>query len=222
MYNIPIIINNFNRLTTTKRLADDLARLGYTQIIILDNLSDYPPLLKWYGECPYRVIRLNTNFGELAIYDSDIINEWPQGSWVVYTDSDIELNPYTPPDFISHLQRVAERYNINKVGLALKIDDLPDDIHYRRQVKEWEKKYWENMIEPAIFAGELDTTFCIIKVGLPAQYQALRVGGNYTAKHIPWYVDFSNLDEEEKYYLDHSSYRSNYKKIYDTWRRDQT
>lgn len=220
MYSTPVIINNFNRLTTTKKLCEDLTKLGYTQVVVLDNLSDYPPLLQWYQECPYRIVRLNRNMGELAIYDSDLINEWSQGSWIAYTDSDIQLNSMTPPDFILHLQRLGEKYGINKVGLALQIDDLPQDIDYRINVKNWETKYWANMLEPGVFAGEIDTTFCVIRVGLPAQYEALRVGGNYTARHIPWYTDFAKLSVEEKYYLDHSSYRSNYKRIYDTWRKE--
>lgn len=40
---IPVIINNFNRLTTLKQLTKALVDRGYTNIYILDNASTYPP-----------------------------------------------------------------------------------------------------------------------------------------------------------------------------------
>ena len=36
-FNIPIIINNYNRFTTLKKLVEDLQKRGYKKIIILDN-----------------------------------------------------------------------------------------------------------------------------------------------------------------------------------------
>lgn len=44
----PIIINNFNRLSTTVQLIDALKQRGYNNIHILDNQSTYPPLLEFY------------------------------------------------------------------------------------------------------------------------------------------------------------------------------
>lgn len=38
---IPIIINNFNRLTTLRLLTETLTACGYTNIYILDNASTY-------------------------------------------------------------------------------------------------------------------------------------------------------------------------------------
>lgn len=217
-FTVPIVINNFNRLTTTKRLADDLKTLGYNKIIILDNSSTYPPLLKWYDECLYEVIRFPVNYGELALYNSDVINRFPSGSWVGYTDSDIQLNSNTPPDFIEKMMYLAAGHLISKVGLALEIGDIPGDIDYRINVKNWEKKYWEKEIEKDVYLAEIDTTFCIVRAGMSFQYEALRVGGNFTCKHLPWYQDFNNLDEEEEYYMKHASNRSNYRKIYDQWK----
>ena len=55
---IPIIINNFNRLSTLKELLTSLEQRGYNNIHILDNASTYPPLLAYYKTCPYEVIFL--------------------------------------------------------------------------------------------------------------------------------------------------------------------
>lgn len=212
-FSIPCIINNFNRLTTTKKLADDLHKLGYTNIHILDNKSTYPPLLEWYSNCPYTVKRLEENHGPLSVYNSGYINEFINEPWIAYTDSDIELNINTPSNFIEYLISIAEKYNRTKVGLALRIDDLPANM-YSEHYRSWESKYWATTVEPYVYEAQIDTTFAIIKPGLPFDYQALRIGSNFTAKHLPWYTQFDNLTEEEKYYLDHSNELSSYKRFY--------
>ena len=48
---IPIIINNFNRLDTLQKLIASLEIRGYRNIYIIDNLSTYPPLLDYYKSC---------------------------------------------------------------------------------------------------------------------------------------------------------------------------
>lgn len=201
IFDIPIVVNNFNRLTTTRKLCDDLSSLGYRNIHILDNNSTYPPLLEWYNSCPYTVKRLDNNSGQLAIYNSDYINQF--SGWVAYSDSDISLGENTPPDFIEYMIKIAEKYNYNKVGLALQMNDLPD-TPYGNYVKIHEAKFWKNELEKDVFVSDVDTTFCIIKVGVCFDYKALRIGGKLTAKHLPWYLDYSNLSQEEKYVIDNS------------------
>jgi GT2 family glycosyltransferase len=212
---IPIIINNFNRLTTTRKLVSDLKRLGYTEIHILDNNSTYPPLLEWYDTEPCIVYRLNDNLQGLSIYNSSYIEDFKEYPWIVYTDSDIELNPDTPPLFIEYLINLAEKYSINKVGLAIRIDDLPE-TPFATEYKNWEQKYWTTSPEPDVYEAHIDTTFCIIKPTLPFDYIALRIAGNLTCRHIPWYNDFDNLDEEEKYFIETSLEVSTYKRYYYT------
>lgn len=176
--------------------------LTYPNIHILDNASTYPSLLKWYKETEIIVEMLPENMGQLAIYNSDYINKFE--GWVAYTDSDIELNPDTPDDFIERMIKVAEKYNYNKVGLALGIDDLPG-TEYATFIKRTENEYWKDKLEEDVYVAHVDTTFSIIRVGLPFDYKALRIAGNMTAKHLPWYLDYDNLDEEEQYIVDHSS-----------------
>ncbi len=213
MFDIPIILNNFNRLSTTKKLSDDLYSLGYRNIHILDNFSTYPPLLSWYDSCTYTVKRLEANLEQLSIYNSGYINEFIDCPWVVYSDSDILLNAAIPENFVDLIIKKAEKYKYTKAGLALQINDLPDN-EYANHYKWWESKYWEKQLEPDVYEADIDTTFCVIKPGLPFDYKALRLAGNLTARHLPWYVDFDNLSEEEKYYLEHSKDWSTYKRFY--------
>lgn len=202
MTDIPIIINNFNRLTTTKNLANGLHNLGYTNIHILDNNSTYPPLLDWYKHCSYKVEHLGANLGQLAVYNSGYINKF--NGWVAYSDSDIELNSYCPQGFIDTMIQGAEKYNRIKAGLALRIDDLPR-TRYGMYIQKEEAKFWTKELEPGIYDADVDTTFSIIKVGQPFQYQAIRLAGNLTAKHIPWYLDYEKLNPEELYIIEKSN-----------------
>jgi hypothetical protein len=213
---IPIILNNFNRLSTTKKLAGDLYSLGYANIHILDNNSTYAPLLQWYQDCPYTVKRLEANMEQLAIYNSGYINEFIKEPWIVYSDSDVELFAAIPENFISRIIEKAEKYGYTKAGLALRINDLPDN-EYANHYRQWEAKYWQKQVEPDVYEADIDTTFCIIKPGQPFDYKALRLGGNLTARHVPWYVDFDGLDEEEKYYLQNSRDWSTYKRFYNSY-----
>ncbi len=202
MFEIPIILNNFNRLTTTKNLANGLHNLGYTNIHILDNDSTYPPLLEWYKHCSFKVELLGKNLGQLAIYNSGYINNF--NGWVAYSDSDIELNENCPRDFIEQMTRAADKYNKVKAGLALKINDLPRS-RYGLYIQREEAKFWTKELEPNIYEADVDTTFSVIKVGLPFQYQAIRLAGDLTAKHTPWYLDYENLSPEELYIIEKSN-----------------
>ena len=99
---VPIIINNFNRLDTLCKLLDALVVRGYTNIYILDNASTYPPLLKYYERCPFTVIRLEKNLGFKALWKSSLRKKFC-GDYYIYTDSDVVPVVDCPADFVDHL-----------------------------------------------------------------------------------------------------------------------
>ncbi len=210
---IPIVINNFNRLSTTKKLVEQLFLLDYTDVTILDNNSTYSPLLEWYKTLNINVHLFGENYGPLAIYNSGTIADYKRLDWIVYTDSDVELNPLTPKNFVEDLVVWAERHNFGKCGLALKIDDLPQNA-YTQEVRNWESNFWKEKLEENVFVASVDTTFCIIKPRNQFDYRAIRVAGDYTARHMPWYVNFNNLSEEELYFLENSSQLSTYRRLW--------
>lgn len=224
MSNIPIVINNFNRLSTTKNLVEDLLCLEYTNIHILDNDSSYPPLLIWYSELKekyngnVKLFNIGYNSGQLALWNTGYIERFYSEPYMVYTDSDIELNENTPKDFLGILINYAKQYGYDKVGLALKIDDLPEtDLGSR--IRNHESKFWTNELIEDLYKSDIDTTFAVIKPTNPFDYKSLRVAGkNIAAKHIPWYTDWRNMSEEEKYILDHLDNKfSTYKGYYLEW-----
>lgn len=221
---IPIVIVNYNRVTTTKNLVEQLISLGYNDIHILDNSSTFGPLLDWYRMAERRgeitVHRLDRNYIQNAIYDCPARQNFLKYEWIAYTDSDLELNSKTPRGFVEHLIDIAKKYNVNKVGLALKIDDLPD-TPYGIINREWEERFWLKPLGEDIYDAPIDSTFAVIKPPLAMQYEAIRVAGDYTCIHKPWYLDWSTLDEEELYYLDTAHVYSTAKRLYEKWKENK-
>jgi len=86
--NIPIFINNYNRLTTTTLLINSLQKRGYNNIHILDNKSTYPPLLEFYKTTNCKVHFLKKNYGSKAYWKSNLWLSY-LNSHFVYTDSDV-------------------------------------------------------------------------------------------------------------------------------------
>jgi len=61
-------------------------------------------------------------------------------------------------------------------------------------IYDWEKRFWKNKIDDPdyeLYEADIDTTFCLInKRNLYATAGIqIRVAGDFTAKHIPWYID---------------------------------
>jgi len=203
----PIVINNYCRLSTTRQLYKDLTRLGYTNIIILDNRSTYQPLLDWYKSMkdkPNLTIELlDENFGHKALWKSNYINKLKKFPYICYTDSDLELNANTPKNFVDVLKSLSKEYKFDKVGLAIKIDDLPDNF-MGRTIRQTEAIYWIKKIQHRkyeLYQGMIDTTFALFDPNVPFNYQALRIAGDFTCLHKPWYLDFANLSKEEEFMI---------------------
>lgn len=221
MSNIPIIINNLNRLSTTKKLVEDLMKLGYNNIHILDNNSTYPPLLYWYNDLQLEgkvtVKLFDKNYGQLALWNSGYIAKFKDELRIVYTDSDIELNAGSKEGFIEELVEYSIQMQ-SKVGLALQIDDLPE-TELGDRVRKHEAQFWEKRRGiTRTYKAYIDTTFAVIDPNKPFTYEALRVAGDFTARHMPWYTDWSNMTEEEKYVLEHlDNKHSTYKGYYLQW-----
>ena len=207
-FEIPIIINNFNRLTYLKELINSLESRGYKNIYIIDNKSTYPPLLEYYKKIPYKVFLLEQNLGYLALWKSSIHKKF-KNQYFVYTDSDVVPIDECPNNFIQYFYELMQIYpRASKIGCALRIDDLPNCYKNKNKVIEWETKFWNREIKKDIYRAPIDTTFALYRPNAkgPAYNHdfMLRIGGLYQAKHLPWYNDDQNLTEEEQYYINHT------------------
>lgn len=203
-YDVPIIINNFNRLNFLCKLIDSLEIRGYSNIYIIDNASTYPPLLEYYKTCPYNIYRLNKNVGFKAIWETGIYEQF-KNDYYVYTDSDMQIDEACPNDFIEHFVTILKKYpTCQKVGFGIRIDDLPDSYVNKKKVIEWERQFWQKEVRPGLFRASVDTTFALYRPycrGEANVYQKVyRTGAPYLIKHLPWY-DLKDATDEEEYYL---------------------
>lgn len=203
---IPIIINNYNRVTTLKILISDLETRGYYNIHIIDNNSSYPPLLEYYDTCNHKVHRLKKNIGFKALWKSGLWYNFIRG-YYCYTDSDLSLDPACPDDFLEVFYKLLNKYpEVFKVGFSLKIDDLPDHYDRKNEVIDWESRFYKKEKEKNVFIAPIDTTFALYRPFArrgkrDGSDEILRVGQPYQCFHLPWYVNSSAPSKEELYYL---------------------
>lgn len=216
MKDIPIFINNKEHLTDLKGLVSDLHTRGYTNIHIMDNASTYPPLLEYYKESGLNV-HYFSNYGDKCLWNSGLINDFSSYPFIILTTSDIRLNPNAPDNFVDLM---IEKYNqypeYGKVGLALALD-FETKSNYQKWSYDWELQFWQNKLEDGVYQADVDTTFCLFKPG-PHQYKAIRLAGDFTSRHMTWYINFDEyIPEEELYYLDQVTNESFYKGFYQKW-----
>jgi len=172
------------------------------EIIILDNDSTYDPLIKWYKEVEDKIdIRYLKNEGHLAVWSTGIYKEL--GDYFIYTDSDLELNLNMPYSYQIFMYNLMQKYEMNKIALGIKINDLPDHYRYKNQVIRNEGRWWLEEVEPDIYKADTDTTFSLMRNIGDNMYKSLRIcKPDFICKHVPFYIDLENLDEEEKYYIE--------------------
>ena len=202
-FEVPIIINNRNRFTFLKLMIDQLQSFGYKHIYILDNDSSYPPLLEYYKIVNAKVIFLKQNVGYKALWETEVFEQF-KNKYYVYSDPDILLQKDCPRDFVYQLYVLLKKYSgKEKVGVALKIDDLPDYYANKQEAIKNESIYWSKPLEKDVYDAMVDTTLALYKplaFGNAEECDAIRVGGKLAAQHLTWYLDSNNLSEEELYY----------------------
>ncbi len=206
----PVYINTFNRLTTTRKLCEQIAALDDAVPIIVDNASTYQPLLDWYAnDCEFEVIRLMDNMGHHAPWRANIVQQCVSQFYCV-TDCDLDVED-VPADLMEVLRApllscIRGACGIKKCGVSLRIDDLPD---YQTDVVKWERQFWRRPIAGGrYYRAPIDTTLCMYPASLPVSMATrvvgvptLRTGDPYTARHMPWYLDPTNLDAENANYF---------------------
>lgn len=202
---IPIIICNFNRLGYLKRMIASLRGRGYSNIVIIDNASTYPPLIDYYSnECDCQVIYLDKNWGHTALWDSGIINQF-NADYFVYSDPDLVFAETCPDDILLLMLSVLKKHpSVDKIAASLKIDDIPDQYSLKDKVLENEMRFYDKMAF-GCYIADVDTTFALYTPHASAAYHeddfTLRTPPPYVMKHLPWYQ--INETDEDRYYKNH-------------------
>ena len=203
---VPVFIISFNRLGYLRQLVDWLEGAGYQNIHIVDNKSTYPPLLEYLAKCPHQVHRMDKNYGHLVLWESGRFDELINNENFVLSDCDVVPVENCPANVVERLATILGRYkNFTKVGLSLKIDDLPEYYGPKNKVLTWEAPFWEHPLEAGeIYEAAVDTTFAYYRPGVPPSdarwWRSLRTAPPLTARHLPWYSDTGVPSDEDLYY----------------------
>jgi hypothetical protein len=211
---IPILILNFNQLFYLRQLINFLIQRGFEKIVVIDNQSDYPPLLEYYKEMEGKITVefMDKNYGHLVFFKStDLQQKYGQGYYVV-TDADIVPYAHCPADLMPRLIGLLDKYagKITKAGPALDISNIPDYYKLKENVIKWEEQFWKDEVEPDVYSAAIDTTFALYLPKYPTDFKkigyatAYRLAGKYTALHGGWYV---NVDQPSDEYLHYSGFK---------------
>ena len=211
--NIPIIVicyNNYKYVENTLKQINKINEEYFKNIYILDNCSTDIHTINYLKSVNSKVIYNKTNEGPWIEpnINSDIYDILPER--FILTDADLEFNDNLPPNFIEILSNLSDLYLCKKIGFALDINDFAQMYDYvyafGQNIYEWELRHWTKKIQNnyyELYDGLIDTTFSLInKKNIDNyNYMCIRIAGNFTAKHIPWYKNNKIINVYDNYLL---------------------
>lgn len=210
---IPIVIicyNNYRYVQNTLSQLLNINKEYYKNIIIINNNSTCLKTIEYLNNVDVRVINNKENLGPWITNTNNkhIYDILPEK--FILTDPDLKFNKNIPTNFIEILANLSDKYKTSKIGFALDISDHElfflitnyyQNVLSILSIYECEKTFYDIKIaddEYELYEADIDTTFCLInkkyiyinKYNILEDYNLkIRVGGNFIAKHIPWYID---------------------------------
>jgi hypothetical protein len=205
---IPIIVICWNELTYIRNMVNQLKHFNHP-IILLDNHSTFAPLLEYYKEIKrelgskIEIRMLKKNYGNTVYLR--LQHTLPR--IYMLTDPDIELNKHMPENFCEILLNLSEKYKMYKIGMALDTKHKEKFLNCgspnsSKKLFNYHAQFFKNKIKDdtyELYNAFVDTTFCLVNTKYAIKHYdiskdymqstkpALRIAGNFTAKHLPWY-----------------------------------
>jgi FkbM family methyltransferase len=195
---IPIIIicyNNYKYVKNTLLQIQKINKEYYKNIQILNNNSTCLDTIQFLKNVDVNVIDNSNNNGP---WITDSINTHIYDSLpdkLILTDPDLKLNTNIPDNFIEILSELSDKYKTSKIGFALDISDYEkfykDKKYFMGKSIYWaEYLNWQNKINDnnyELYEHLIDTTFSLMNKKYIHNQYYIRIAGNFTAKHLPWY-----------------------------------
>ncbi len=215
---IPVLVVSYNNGSYVKNMVVQLNNYGITPIIFDNFSSDFNTKqiladLERSGNA--KLIACGRNYGHLVGFQEPVYKLLPEV--FAYTDPDLQFSPDLPSDFLSVLAEITVQYSVYKAGLALSLtaDEILSDAAIKCQtskpfhflkylsIQELESQFWRMRLEHEtleLYAAKIDTTFAVYrKINFRDDFfDGIRVAGNYSAIHLPWYPRLDILTESEK------------------------
>ena len=215
---IPVIVISYNNGDYVKNITKQLQSFNITPIII-DNNSTSKKTIDILNSLEHKksayVVRSQKNFGHMVGFLKPIYDLLPEV--FAYTDPDLQFNESLPDDFLSKLADLTTEFPVFKAGFALTLENhgpIKDTkfhschykpIYYEKylSIEEFESRYWVNKLEHdalELYAAQIDTTFAVYRKNnyIGKFHNAIRVAGNYSAIHLPWFEKLDLLAEKDK------------------------
>lgn len=215
---IPVILVSYNNGAYVRNMVSQLSEYQI-QPIIIDNNSNHEKTLEILKELENKnlakVAYSNINFGHMVGFIDPVYELLPE--IFAYSDPDLQLNNKLPKDFLIQLSELTKTYQVYKAGFALTLieNETTIDVNYpikstkpfqySRQfsIREYEQRYWRKQLlhkELEIFCAPIDTTFAVYrKSNFEGNfYDAVRISGNFSSIHLPWFSNLDILSQEEK------------------------
>lgn len=204
MKDTPIFICSKDRLSYLKKLLLTLVSQGYWNINIIDTGSTYPPMEQFLNTRDFTIIRVaQSPEPHLSLWTFNILDHLNITVPYVYTDCDCV--PDCPHDWVAHLYGLMAKYpRFKKAGLGLRIDDLPDQYARKREVIDFEQRFWTTPLETDAYDSSIDTAIALYQPSIRQHiFASIRTGGTYRASHLPWYENSASPTDEDRWYKSH-------------------
>jgi hypothetical protein len=193
----PLAVISHNNHFYVRNTIEQATKYGMRTIVV-DNASSYEDTCVFLKEieADIEVIRLPDNLGSECWRRLEIYEALPTRFFL--TDPDLQWNPQIPTDFPRILDELCTQHTARKIGFALDLSDrdlmFQDGDYYEgKTIWDWETPFWTRRVPHAtweLYAAVIDTTFHLFDKAGSHDVQ-LRVAGDFTAKHLPWYRDTS-------------------------------
>jgi hypothetical protein len=199
----PAIVVTRDRVTYTKRCVETLQEAG-CDVHIVDHESTWPEMVEWLYDVDLPVYHLPNDIPR-KLWEWHGLRRIVGSRRYIVTDPDVVPQASCPASWVGYLHQVLdENPGWLKVGLGLRLDDVPDYYSNKDKVWKWEAGYWRHVAGKGLFNAPVDTTLALYR-SLDACDQfrlapALRTGSPYLARHLTWYEDDRNPTPEILHY----------------------
>jgi len=223
---VPIFIVTHDLLAPLKHTLEGIEKNVKTphQIVIHDTCSTYKPLLIFLKELEEskQVIVKRAPLNDIRTLTHTIeqyFTEQGKRTYYVVTDPDIVLSE-SDGTILTVCQSVLENIpHVTKVGPSLIIDNLPEWYSRKELVLRNERLYYNQPLssvskdskEIKAFMAPIDSTFAMYRPEYKWEfagsnyYSGIRLASPFDAKHLGWYVNLQEPDDEYAYYIEHAS-----------------
>jgi hypothetical protein len=243
----PFFIPFRDRITYLRELMKWLRYHGVPNdlIIISDNGTTYPEavdqLHEWNKE-GVQVLWQKANLGAWSLFsgrDSKYhgIIEGLIGTAERFFVNDPDVIPLGTcrSDLLDYHHELLDRYDsLAKVGLSLRINDIPDHFKHKAHVLRHEERYWKEDYQSyekapvkELYSAPIATTFALyrnldaIHEGDPKPPRGCgRTKPPNEAAHLPWYMDVNDILPDERWYFEHCPHRTVPKVPGASWKPD--